>query len=164
MTLWAVLVGGEVEGMRLEVHDVLFARGETIEACVPSLRRQWRGVPESLHLDAWGRLDAADGHRIELRAEPPQGGRLWFVHLGGYDPAEFAEAHRNVFVVAPDARAAKARALRQARGWRLPHRDAQLLCDAVEDLTGAAGEGHHLVPVPQGGASFAFVTDYVPLR
>ena len=162
MSVFACLVGGSVPGMRLEVHDVLFARGDTIEACVPSLRAQWRGTPESLHLDGWGRLDAADGHRIVLRDAPPEGARLFFVHLGGYDPDRFVELHDNLFVVAPDAKAAKARALAQADYPHLPHRDALLACDVVEEVTRAAGQGF-LVPEPAPGAAFAFTVDYVPL-
>ena len=162
MVVWAVLVGGTVPGMKLEVHDVLFAAGETIEDCVPSLRAQWRGEPESLHLDAWGRLDAADGHEIALSKSPPTGPRLWFVHTGGYDPARFAEQHGNHFVVADDAAAAKARAVSLASEWSLPHRDAQFEVDRVIDLTGAL-EGRYLVPTPREGAAFGFVTDYVPL-
>ena len=162
MSLFACLVGGTVPGMRLEVHDVLFAEGACIEDCVPSLRAQWRGEPASLHLDGWGRLDAADGHRIVRRDAPPGGDRLFFVHLGGYDPARFTERHDNLFVVAPDAKAAKARALAQARYEKLPHRDALLACDVVEDVTRAAGAGF-LVPEPEAGARFEFTVDYVPL-
>ena len=163
MALWAVLVGGTVEGMRLEVHDVLFALGETIEDCVPSLRAQWRGVPGSLHLDAWGRLDAADGHALALSDAPPEGPRVWFVHTGGYDRARFAELHDNHFVVARTAADAKARALAAARGWHLPHKDALFDVDSVVDLTDAAGAGRYLVPTPQPGAAFAFTADYVPI-
>ena len=162
MSVFAVLVGGTVPGMRLEAHDVLFARGERIEDCLPSLHAQWRGEPASLHLDGWGRLDAADGHRIALRDAPPAGDRLFFVHLGGYDPGRFTELHDNLFVVAPDAKAAKARALSQARYPKLAHRDALLACDVVEDITRAGGEGF-LVPEPEHGARFAFTVDYVPV-
>lgn len=160
--VFAVLVGGTVSGMRLEVHDVLFATGERIEDCVPQLRAQWQGEPDSLHLDGWGRLNAADGHRIERRDAPPIGDRLFFVHLGGYDPDRFTELHDNLFVVAPDAKAAKERALAQAGYPKLPHRDALIACDVVEDITRAAGEGF-LVPEPEAGAAFSFTVDYVPL-
>ena len=160
--VFAVLVGGTVPRMRLEAHDVLFAVGERIEDCVLQLRAQWGGDPDSLHLDGWGRLDAADGHRIERRDAPPAGDRLFFVHLGGYDAARFTELHDNLFVVAPDAKAAKARALAQADYPKLPHRDALLACDVVEDITRAAGAGF-LVPVAEPGARFSFTVDYVPL-
>jgi hypothetical protein len=33
--------------------------------------------------------------------------RLFFANMGGYDPREFAELHRNILVVAPDAKSAK---------------------------------------------------------
>lgn len=163
MTVWAVLVGGTIPGMRLEVHDILFARGDTIEDCFPRLRALWRGAPDSLHLDAWGRLDAADGHAIEVSHQPPAGGRLWFVHTGGYDPAHFTELHGNHFVVANDAKAAKARAVELAEGWQLPHRDAQFDVDQVIELTAAAGPDRYLVPTPHEGAVFRFEADYVPI-
>ena len=163
MALWAVLVGGTALGMRLEVHDILFAQGDSIEDCIPSLRAQWRGVPASLHLDAWGRLDAADGHALALSDAPPEGSRVWFVHTGGYARDRFAELHDNHFVVARDAAAAKARALAAAKGWHLQHKDALFDVDSVLDLTEAAGPRRYLVPTPRAGAAFAFQADYVPI-
>lgn len=173
MMLWAVLVGGTVEGMRLEVHDILFASGETIEDCYPALRAQWRGVPASLHLDAWGRLDGADGHALGVSDTPPVGRRLWFVHTGGYDAERFAEHHDNHFVVAATRDEAKRRAVSRHGAWTLPHKDALMAVDTVIDLTGAAGpgaagsgsegKGRFLVPTPREGATFSFTADYVPI-
>jgi hypothetical protein len=159
-SLWAVLVGGTVPGIRLEVHDLLFTVGETIEDCVPALRAGWRGEPASLHLDAWGRLDAADGHRLALTDTPPEGPRLWFVHTGGYDRQSFTEHHGNHFVVAESREEAKRRAVMQHREWTLPHKDAIGLVDAVEELTEAAGGGVYVVPTPEAGAAFRFEADY----
>lgn len=45
-------------------------------------------------------IDHADGYDVQLQPEPYKGReRLVFVDLGGYDPADFAEQHRNMFVV-----------------------------------------------------------------
>ena len=161
-SVWAVLVGGTVPGMRLEVHDLLFAVGETIDDCTPSLRAQWRGEPAGLHRDAWGRLDAADGREVALSDAAPDGPRLWFVHTGGYDTGRFAELHDNHFVVASDRDEAKRRAVARHAAWTLPHKDALLDVDAVVDLTDTV-PGRHLVPGRHTGAEFAFVADYVPI-
>ena len=53
--------------------------------------------------------------------------KLFFVNLGGYDPDEFTELHKNVLLVAPDAKTAKAKAKEsqdESSGQRLLQRPA----------------------------------------
>jgi integrase len=63
---------------------------------------------------------------VTAEPRPETGPGLFFVNLGGYDPAEVDEMHRNVLIVEKDANAAKARALRSVRAWGQPHRDKLL--------------------------------------
>src|SRR5579871_3535187 len=83
------------------------------------------GRSNSLHLDAWGAVEQADAFEVELTHERSTGSdlRLFFVNLGGYRPGQFEELHRNVLIVASDAKGAKARALTIVHGWAQPHRD-----------------------------------------
>lgn len=113
--LFLVVLGGRVDGGLIEVHDARLVAGATLEDTFPTLRQGWFGRPRGLHLDSWARVRGVDGHGVVLRPQPPADGapRLWFVNLGAYEPTAFHERHRCGLVVAPSARAARSRALRQ---------------------------------------------------
>lgn len=164
--LFAVYIGGSVEGCHLELHDLRFAAGRAIEDCYDALRAQWWGTPKSLHLDAWGVIDWADGHDVRFSTTPPpaKAPRLFLVHLGGYDPALFTERHENFFMVAEDARAAKARAMAKIDTWRSPHRDAVVDIDAAIDVAATLEPGRYLTltPAPRP-RPFRFEARYVPI-
>jgi len=164
--LFMVYVGGMAEGCHVELHDVRFVIGDSIEACYDDLRAQWWGKPESLHLDCWGAVHWADGHSVELRDAPQEGGpSLWFVNLGGYDPKLFTELHENLLVVADDAREAKKRALAQIENWVSPHKDNVLTVETSVDVSeSVARQGRyvHLTPDTEE-QPFAFEARYVPI-
>jgi Domain of Unknown Function (DUF1543) len=167
MKLFMFYVGGDCGNSNVELHDVRFAIGTTPEECFDDLRRQWWGDAKSLHLDCWGAVEQADGHDLELSTNPPQGGqgRLFFVNLGGYDPAQFAELHKNVLIVAADATAAKDRAKAQIAHWQMPHKDAMFEIDKAVDIGAQLqAHGYHLVlrPATQD-KPFAFQCDYLPI-
>jgi hypothetical protein len=142
--LFLVILGGRAPGCLVELHDVRFVAGQTIEACLPELRRQWFGTPESLHLDAFMVVKAIDGWSVSLVETPPEdrAEKLWFVNLGAYRRDTLAELHHVGLVVAGTAREAKDEALRR---W-LPdtlelHRDdlhAVDDCLALERLSPAS--------------------------
>jgi hypothetical protein len=114
MKLFMFYVGGNCGNSNVELHDVRFAIGQTPEDCFEDLRRQWWGEPKSLHLDCWGAVEQADGYDIELFRSPEgEQQKLFFVNLGGYDPSEFTELHRNVLIISPDEAAAKAKSSRR---------------------------------------------------
>ena len=114
VSLFLVVLGGRVPQAHIELHDVRFVVGATIDDTLPQLRRQWFGARRGLHLDSWMRVQFVDGYRVELRPEPFQGPeRLWFVNMGGYDPAQLAEQHAFGLYVATSAEAARAAARRQ---------------------------------------------------
>ena len=124
MKLFAVLLGGEAKGANIEVHDMRFVVAPTIADTHKELRRQWWGIPRTLHIDGWAEITHADGYEVSLRSAPSTGAeRLYYVNVGGYDPDEFAELHKNVFVVAQTVAKAKARAIRTIAEWRDVHRD-----------------------------------------
>lgn len=124
MKLFAFYIGGETTTSLIELHDARFIAAASIEDAIPAIKEGWWGTPDSLHLDCWGELTSADGYNITLRDAPCSGeDKLWFVNLGGYDPADFSELHQNVFVVAPTASKAQVRALKQAPQWQSRHRD-----------------------------------------
>lgn len=170
LKLWVVYVGGWAgsgsKEANIELHDLRFVVAETIEDAYPDLRAQWWGRPDSLHLDAWGVLDHADGHDIVLKPEPPSpdANKLYFVNLGGYDET-FTELHRNVFVVAENDSKGKVKALKQIQHWKSPHRDHLFEIEKMIALdTVAARHGLHIHLVPTDEVKlFTFTAKFVPI-
>jgi hypothetical protein len=167
MKLFMFYIGGDCGNANVELHDVRFSVGETPEDCFEDLRRQWWGEPKSLHLDCWGAVEQADGHDIVLSTEPPTATQnsLFFVNLGGYDPSEFTELHRNVLIVAADDKTAKAKAKAQIDHWHKPHRDRLFEIEKTLDITEAMRRhGHYLVLRPATAEKpFRFQCDYRPI-
>lgn len=141
--LFLVVLGGRLPAAHIELHDVRFVLGRTIDDTLPALRRQWFGARRGLHLDSWMQVRWVDGHRVELRAEPYGGEqRLWFVNLGGYDPGQLAEQHAFALVVARSPQAAKAAALRRGLpGLQQRHKDDLHGLAAVLEAAGGEASG-----------------------
>lgn len=149
MKLFAVYIGGEAHGANIEVHDMRFVIGERIEDTYADIKRQWWGIPSSLHLDCWAELNQADGYRIELKREAAAdtSRRLYYVNVGGYDPRHFTELHQNIFVVAESEQKAKVRALKQVKHWKSFHKDEMYEAEQIFDLATIASGWHlHLTP------------------
>ena len=124
MNIFAIYIGGDTKNSHIELHDIRFVVASRIEDTYDSLRTEWWGVPRSLHIDAWSELIRADGYKITLQKTVFKGKeKLYFLNLGGYDYAEFAEMHKNVFIVATSPAEAKTRAMQTIRHWKLPHKD-----------------------------------------
>lgn len=108
MQLYLVYVGGTAPKANIELHDVRFVVGESIEATFPQLRQQWFGSQQGIHMDSFMHVHHIDGYRIELSREPvEQSKKLFFVNYGGYYPGRIAEFHDFTLVVAKSAEEAK---------------------------------------------------------
>ena len=167
MKLFMFQVGGNFRNSNVELHDIRFSIGETVEDCYTDLRSQWWGDPQSLHLDCWGAVEQVDGHDVTLKAEagPPAVDRLFFVNLGGYSPTEFTELHRNVLIVAQDAAAAKAKALTLVQDWSLPHKDRLFEVDKAVDLSATLRQRGYSIHLERATElkPFVFTCNYVPI-
>jgi hypothetical protein len=167
MKLFAIYVGGEHPQAHIEVHDVRFAVAQSIEGTYDQLRAEWWGKPGTLHVDCWAEITHADGYSVALKPEPCLGlKKLYFVNLGGYDGREFAEAHKNLFVVATSEGEAKTRALRSVTAaWTDAHRDELYEAEQVFALDAVIGERLHihLTPGPDVSAP-QFTCRYTPLN
>ncbi len=162
--LFAVCLGGRARRARVELHDVAFAVGADLEDCHEQLLDAWFGEPDGLHVDAWTRLDAVDGHRVELHREPGHGGaRLYFVNIGGYAPGEFGERHAFGFFAGTSKSAIKARAKAELLGGKQSvHRDDLFEVDDLIAIEPGAGWHIRLIPDPTVDAS-EVVNGYFPL-
>jgi hypothetical protein len=167
MKLFAIYVGGEMQGANIEVHDMRFIAAPSVEATYDELLAQWWGKPGSLHIDCWAEIAHADGYDVALSREPFLGQeRLYYVNLGGYDRSEFSEKHKNVFIVATTVKEAKARALNEAREWAEPHRDDMYEADqafALDSFVDADRLYLHLERTDEV-KNLTFTCDYRPIR
>lgn len=167
MKLFAIYVGGELEGANIELHDMRFVAAPSIADTHDELRRQWWGTPKSLHIDCWAELGEVDGYEIALRAEPFTGPeKLYYINLGGYDAGEFLEKHRNVFVVAATAAEAKKRAITQAKQWDAPHRDQMYEAEQAFCLQDVGAGKRLYVHLNKVAATkvLSFTCRYTPVR
>ena len=147
--LFLVVLGGRVDGCHIELHDVRFVAGATIEDTLPQLREQWFGRRRGLHIDSWLALDGVAGWRLQLHRQPYAGPeRLWFVNGGGYDPAALAELHSFSLLVASSRQAARAQARAQLLpGARLRH------VDDIHPIVQVDGWQLHLSADAEAGAT-----------
>lgn len=167
MKLFAIYVGGEFEGANIELHDMRFVVASSIGDTYDELRRQWWGIPKSLHIDCWAEISHVDGYKVELLAEPFEGPeKLFYINLGGYDAGEFLEKHKNVFIVASTVTEAKKRAIKEAKPWAVPHRDEMYEAEQAFSLTDV-GAGQrlyvHLTKCSEE-KPFTFTCNYSPIR
>ena len=110
--LFLVVLGGRAELANVELHDVRWVVGSKIEDTYDSLRREWFGNLEGLHIDSYKKIQYVDGYKINLinfekdKIEKKQfqknkiKKKLWFVNIGGYDPTSMQEKHEFGLVAA----------------------------------------------------------------
>jgi hypothetical protein len=166
--LFVIYIGGRHQKSFIELHDIRFVLASHIEETYTSLRESWWGLPESLHLDAWGILENVENYAISfsLEAQSAQDNRLFFVNLGGYDSQQFTELHQNIFVIAKDEAEAKSKALLQVSSWEVPHRDylqnIETLIDVGAKLAGEQPLHLHLKKIDSTNP-FTFTCQYTPI-
>ena len=162
--LFALMLGGRAPGCHIELHDVVFAVGESFESLKPALRGLWFGDQEQVHVDAWTELSQVDGYQVQLTREVPgAGARLWFINIGGYQPGEFAEQHAYAFIGANS----KTEVKQQAKGRLLPGREEwhkDDLFDIDDCLSIDQVDGWHVALVADERAGAPVVNNgYFPL-
>lgn len=114
LKLYAVLLGGRAKGCNIELHDVVFVLGHSLEELYPQLVNKWfGGIPKSLHIDSSVELNYVDGHEVVIchqNNKPAESKTLYFANFGGYKPGFFGEIHEVNFYVANSRIEALARA------------------------------------------------------
>ena len=133
--LFLVFIGGNAPKANIELHDVRWVVGSKIEDTFESLRKNWFGSIEGLHIDSYKKIKSIDGYKINLKKiEKPKKNylnkdlrnkkKLWFVNLGGYQCDSMQERHEFGFVVAKNSLEAKKIAKSKwLIGYRKIHKD-----------------------------------------
>lgn len=125
MKLFMVYIGGSAGKSNIEVHDIRFVLGDTIEDTIPELIEQWYGDRKGLHIDCYMEIKHIDGYQVEIKTVPSSSPLdLYFVNLGGYQPDKFTELHEFGLFVAASGDDAKqqAKASLMTNG-SIPHKD-----------------------------------------
>jgi len=111
--LYLVVLGGKAKKANIELHDVRWVVGSKIQDTYYTLRKDWFGSPQGLHIDSYKKIKYIDGYKINLiyfekdKIDKKQLVKknkakkyLWFVNLGGYDPTSMQEKHEFGLVTA----------------------------------------------------------------
>ncbi len=101
--LFVVLLGGRAQGCHIELHDLVFIVGNSLEETYPRLVKKWFGIQKSLHIDSSIELDIIDGYKISLLNKLPTSSAnpelLYCVNFGGYQTGFLGELHEIKFYV-----------------------------------------------------------------
>lgn len=171
--LFAVYLGGRADGCNIELHDVVFVIGESIEETYPTLAKKWFGNMQHFHIDSYQHLNYVDGYEIELVKEPPQNQKkLYFINLGAYKPFEFTEYHQSSFYVVDSAPEAVKRAKAElCQGLETIHKDDVILLESarldydVDDVLEVSKVDNCFVSLkPSSGSLSKPVSAYIPLQ
>lgn len=160
MKLFMAYLGGRVAGCHIEMHDVRFVVGNTIDETYSKLKAQWVGDKNAVHMDSYVEIKHVDGFSVELKTEPSQQvERLFFVNLGGYVATSLAEQHEFALVVAASEHDAKEKAKAQLLvGMSHQHKDNLHEVDDCFALDLFDNQYHiHLIP---SGQQQALVPDW----
>ena len=157
--LFIVYLGGSAPKANIELHDIQFVVGDTIEATYEQLRKNWFGTVKGLHLDSYKAIKGADGYQISLHDNPQNfDKKLYFVNLGGYDKNKLNELHEFALFVASDKNEAKEKAIASLlNGSELKHKDNLMEVDDCLELSLLDGNYIHLHPSDE---SFDLIPDW----
>lgn len=153
MDLFVFAIGGNAGKSNIEVHDIQFVIAEKPEDAWPTLRENWFGDSDKIHIDGYGRLRWVDGYRVSVSktAPSPQALKLFFVNVGAYCKTDLMELHAFDFFVAENAAEAKQRALASLlTGKDQQHKDNLKDVDDCKLLSQIGEYYLHLAPQTEG--------------
>ena len=108
-----------------------------IQDTYDTLRKDWFGSPQGLHIDSYKKIRYIDGYKIilknfendkinknQLADRTKHQKNLWFVNIGGYDPSSMQEKHEFGLVIASNKLEAKNKAKSKwLIGYEKKHKD-----------------------------------------
>jgi len=150
MKLFMISLGGKAKKANIEVHDVQFAIGDTIEAVVPLIKANWYGLGLKLHMDSYKEINGVKGYEIQVSEEIQQNDKkLYFAYLGGYQKESTQEVHDVRLLMAGSAQEAKANGTKDGRfTYAQPHVDS--VVDVEKKMLTPEGESYFLKFNPCG--------------
>ena len=64
--LYLVVLGGKAKKANIELHDVRWVVGSKIQDTYDTLRKDWFGSAQGLHIDSYKKIKYVDGYKINL--------------------------------------------------------------------------------------------------
>ncbi len=146
--LFMVCLGGKVTGCNIEMHDIRFVVGDTIESTFTTLKQQWCGDKANVHMDSYLSVRHVDGYAISIENTPQQHEmKLYFVNLGAYYPNHIMEQHSFDLIVAKNEEDAKNIAKSRASAeLDKVHKDRLMEVDDVLQVSLIDNHYIHLTP------------------
>lgn len=136
--LYAVMLGGLAKGCNIELHDIIFAVGSSLEDTYPTLVNKWFGVSHKLHIDCAVEITNVNGYNVNLSDQKPQQiEQLYCINFGGYQANFFGELHEVGFYIAQSEIHAKELGFNDlCVGAHMQHSDNRLLIEdgLVDDI------------------------------
>ena len=146
--LFLVVIGGKAPNANVELHDVRWVIGSKIEDTFETLRKNWFGSIEGLHIDSYKKIKSVEGYKINLKnvekdkiksknfkKDIKNKKKLWFVNLGGYQSDSMQERHEFGLVVARNSSEAKKIAKSKwLLGYRKIHKDNLSSLGMISDV------------------------------
>jgi hypothetical protein len=139
--LFVYYVGGKAPNANIEVHDVMFAFGESFEDGFVTIKENWFGLTDGLHVDCYAEINYVDGYQIKISERCTRLDddlKLFFVNLGAYQSNQLAETHFYNFVIADNIRSAKQIAkqnLSSEQGLNFIHADRIAEIDNILEIS-----------------------------
>ena len=135
--LYLVVLGGRAKKANIELHDVRWVVGSKIQDTYDTLRKDWFGSPQGLHIDSYKKIKYIDGYKIilknfendkinknQLANRTKHQKNFWFVNIVGYDPSSMQEKHEFGLVIASNKLEAKNKAKSKwLIGYEKKHKD-----------------------------------------
>lgn len=103
--LFMVLLGANPKGRLVEQHDYFFGIAASLKALVPAIRAYWPEAGNTIHIDGWREVTCVDGHSVKIIAQSGEQlstKKIFFINLGGYQPAKLEEQHYTMLTVQED--------------------------------------------------------------
>ena len=146
--LFLVVIGGRAPKANIELHDVRWVIGKKIEDTFVSLRNNWFGSIEGLHIDSYKKIKSIDGYKVNVKKIEKDNTKrktvkkdikskkeLWFVNLGGYQSDSMQERHEFGLVVARNSLDAKKIAKSKwLLGFKKNHKDNLSSLKTISDV------------------------------
>ena len=146
--IFLVVLGGRAHNANVELHDVRWVVGSKIEDTFDSLRKNWFGSIEGLHIDSYKKIKSIDGYKINLKniakdkikknkshKIKKNQKKLWFINLGGYEKNSMQERHEFGLVVAKNSGDAKKIAKSKwLIGYTKIHKDNLFSLEIISDV------------------------------
>jgi hypothetical protein len=111
LKLFMLLLGSKAPGRHVEQHDFFFGIAYDLRDLVEEIKLFWPEARDKIHIDAWRKVTAVDGHQIKIVSRNEHktsdiNKKLFFINLGGYLENKFEEQHYTILTVKTDRAAA----------------------------------------------------------